>query len=183
MWSMTVGKSADYVWGFNVIAACQCEACGTLFNAALFIDVWVAVFLKWGLCQSSPHPLIGLWWTLYKLMGGNDWTWCLAHKSFHWIWFPLSYAPIFPFLTRQGLCPLDHMHKLSFTQFIEAREQGCEGVRLVVVMSSTHHTWLNGFQDIQKDGLTLITFNVWHCQLLGWLLSGAGGAGSFPFLL
>lgn len=75
------------------------------------------------------------------------------------------------------------MHELPFAQFVEAGEQGREGVGLVVVMPGTHHAGLDGLQDIQEDGLTLIAFNVRQCQLLGWLLGGARGAGRLPFLL
>lgn len=91
---------------------------------------------------------------------------------------PASLSP-----TGQGLGPLDHVYELPFAQFVEAGEQGREGVGLVVVMPGTHHTRLDGLQDIQEDGLTLIALNMRQRHLLGWLLGGARGAGRLPFLL
>lgn len=77
-------------------------------------------------------------------------------------------------LTWQGFCPFDHIDQLALPKLIQAGQQVGEGVRLAVVVASTHHTRLNGLQDVEKDGLALVAIDACHHQLGSLLLRGAG---------
>lgn len=74
----------------------------------------------------------------------------------------------------QSLCPFDHVDQLPLPELIQAGQQVGEGVRLAVVMASTHHARLNGLQDVEEDGLALIPINARHHHLGSLLLCGAG---------
>lgn len=86
-------------------------------------------------------------------------------------------------LTWQGLCPLYNVDQLPLPQLVQAGQQVGEGVRLAVVMASTHHSWLNGFQDVEEDGLALKPINVRHHHLGSLLLRGTGGTGCLGIIL
>lgn len=77
-------------------------------------------------------------------------------------------------LTWQGLGPFDHVDQLPLPQLIQAGQQVGEGVRLAVVVASTHHPGLDGLQDVEEDGLALVAINACHHQLGSLLLCGAG---------
>lgn len=77
-------------------------------------------------------------------------------------------------LTWQRLCPFDHVDQLPLPKLIQASQQVGEGVRLAVVVASTHHTRLDGLQNVEEDGLALIAIDARHHQLGSLLLCGAG---------
>lgn len=86
-------------------------------------------------------------------------------------------------LTWQGLCPFHHMHKLPLPKLIQAGQEVGEGVWLGVVMAWTHHTRLNGFQNIEEDGLAIVPIHACHHHLGSLLLHRARWAGCLPILL
>lgn len=86
-------------------------------------------------------------------------------------------------LTWQSLCPFDHVDQLPLPKLIQAGQQVGEGVRLAVVMASTHHPRLDGLQDVEEDGLALVAINACHHQLGSLLLRWAGRAGSLYVVL